>query len=133
MAVVRLAPVTDEQHPVRITVEQYAALCDVVETAWMHWPVNHDGADFFTSDYAREGANRIMEVLGLEHEDFDVQAHAERIAEYQRSKDMKDSWHSIARIVQPIALGVLAGSSGQDGGGLFRASQAVRPIRHEPP
>ena len=57
----------------------------------MHWPVNHDGADFFTSDYAREGANRIMEVLGLEHEDFDVQAHAERIAEYQRSKDMKDN------------------------------------------
>jgi len=55
-----------------VTVEQYGVLCDVVERAWQHWPVNSHKDDVcsHTSAYARAAANRIVLALGLEFEEI---------------------------------------------------------------
>lgn len=44
----------------------FADLCDVVERAWQHWPVDSykDGPRRHTSDYSRAAATRILDVLG---------------------------------------------------------------------
>lgn len=53
----------------KISVEQYVLLCDVVERAWHHDPVQPRPNELFnTSSYAREAANRINDELGLEIE-----------------------------------------------------------------
>jgi hypothetical protein len=56
---------------VKATVEQYSALCDVVERAWQRWPVEsyRDDVCNHTSDYARAAAFRIATILGLEVEE----------------------------------------------------------------
>jgi hypothetical protein len=43
----------------------YITLCDVIERAWQHRPVDSykDDPVWHTSDYARAGANRLVEVL----------------------------------------------------------------------
>jgi hypothetical protein len=52
-----------------INADDYALLCDVVERAWQHWPVEpHDGL-LHTSSYARAAAMRIVEELGLDEEE----------------------------------------------------------------
>lgn len=47
------------------TVALYSLLCDVIERAWQRWDVDSykDEVLVHTSEYARAGANRIMEVL----------------------------------------------------------------------
>lgn len=53
----------------KISADDYAVLCDVVERAWHHEPVEPPPGEFFyTSDYARQAANRIVRELGLEVE-----------------------------------------------------------------
>lgn len=47
------------------TVELYGLLCDVIERAWQRWDVDSHKTEPYshTSDYARAGANRIMDFL----------------------------------------------------------------------
>lgn len=54
----------------KITVDDYAVLCDVVERAFHRLPVESDPGNPFwmTSDYARQAANRICQELDLEVE-----------------------------------------------------------------
>ena len=55
----------------KVTAEQYGDLCDVVYRASHGMPLVGDPCDPFmhTSDVARAAAMRIIEILGLEHED----------------------------------------------------------------
>ncbi len=50
--------------PVDQLAQLFTDLCDVVERAWMHLPVTGDGGPSYTSAYAREAANRILELVG---------------------------------------------------------------------
>ena len=44
--------------------ELYSDLCDVIERAWCHEPVERHPDDFYvTSTYARAGAMRIMDLI----------------------------------------------------------------------
>ena len=60
----------------KVTVEQYGDICDVVYRASQNWPLIPDDANPFhhTSDVARAATNRILGILGLEaaagHEDW---------------------------------------------------------------
>ena len=46
-------------------VSLYSIICDVIERAWHHCPVDshHGDGVCHTSEYARKGAKRIMEAL----------------------------------------------------------------------
>jgi hypothetical protein len=46
----------------------YGELCDVVERAWQHWPVDSYEQDphRHSSDYARAAANRVAAIVGLD-------------------------------------------------------------------
>jgi hypothetical protein len=46
-------------------VHLYSDLCDIIERAWQHWPVDSYQTDpsRHTSDYARAGALRIFDTL----------------------------------------------------------------------
>lgn len=67
----------------KVTAGQYGELCDVVFRAQARWPVVPDDPHLHTSSYAREGANRILAILGLEVEvpSF-TPAERERMARY---------------------------------------------------
>ena len=56
---------TKEQIRVLTSPEVYRELCDVVERAFLGWDVSThiDDSQRHTSDYAREGANRIIEII----------------------------------------------------------------------
>jgi hypothetical protein len=58
----------------KVTAEQYGDICDVVYRASQNWPLIPDDANPFrhTSDVARAAANRIIGILGLEHEDLEL-------------------------------------------------------------
>lgn len=46
--------------------ELYSVICDVVERAWHHWPVERQPDEapvFHTSAYARAAANRVIDKL----------------------------------------------------------------------
>lgn len=51
-----------------VTPDQYAEVCGVVVRAHQRWDVgsHRDDECLHTSSYARAGANRIMEILGLD-------------------------------------------------------------------
>lgn len=52
--------------------EMFGVLCDVVQRAWMHLPVERSPEEapvLHTSSYARAAAIRIIDELGLEVED----------------------------------------------------------------
>jgi hypothetical protein len=53
----------------KVTAEQYGEICDVVERTYHGWPLTDDTGFLHTSREARAAAMRIIEILGLEHED----------------------------------------------------------------
>jgi hypothetical protein len=52
----------------KITNIEYNELCDVVERAWQHWPIDPEPDELFnhTSNYARTAAMRILDILDIE-------------------------------------------------------------------
>ena len=73
--------------------EMYGEFCDVVERAWQRWP-HQRGPDeapvLHTSDYARDGANRILAILA-EYGDRD--GADPLVREWARlAREDKDRW-----------------------------------------
>jgi hypothetical protein len=60
-----------------VTPKLYTELCDVVERAWQHWPVDShlDDPLKHTSDYARAAAIRILKILGLQLRRAPISGH----------------------------------------------------------
>jgi hypothetical protein len=53
----------------KVTVEQYGAICDVIERTYHGMPLTGGDPYLNTSPEARAATNRIIEILGLDIED----------------------------------------------------------------
>lgn len=106
--------------------ELYTDLCDVVERAWMHLPVARDDAEpRNTSAYAREAANRILELVGsygtvatTADLDYDDQVYEERDEAVEAADELTEVIEDITGVVagehsnmnEPWKNAVLAGA-----------------------
>ena len=73
----------------KVNTEIYSLLCDVVERAWQHWPVDlqPDEVDtFHTSSYARSAAMRIVKALEKASDKAKIKPAIRRVGTRNRTK-----------------------------------------------